>query len=1064
MCSTPVADPISTQLMTPQPVRTLDGRAVRALVFAALALVVLMVMGTVVVRRGFLTRGIPHGLPQPVAHADARLGVNVYLAQAGDAEMADTFAAIKKSGIDVVKQSFSYSAENQFDWDAADRIVAAATAAGLDFVPLLDGDPANDFTPPSDLSAFVAWAGAFAQRYGDVIDYYIVWDEPNLAAHWGNLPVNADDYGALLSATALAIRSADTTAAIVAAPLAPTTENNSLNRSDSAYLQALYEAGAADAFDVAAAKPYGFSNDPDDRRVDPDVLNFSRAILLREVMEHNGDAAAALWAGNWGWNALPDEWDGAPSIWGSVDEATQAEWTVSALERVAAEWPWMGTMFLENWEPDTPPDDPRWGFSIANRPILDAIQAVPPSLEVAYPGFHPASDADPAQQYRGDWRFSAEFGADSSEKTGDQMRDSVTFRFWGTDLGLRVRRADYRARFYVTVDGEPANALPTDENGAMLVLDAPDPAEDYITIEPVAANLPPGEHVATIIAERGWGQWALNGFSVAYQPPATPFRLTLLVMGSVAIMLIVLAVRDARHADWGTPGRRLRTGYARLSNRTQLVLVGVVAGIAAFTGWLTWGQQANGAFRRLGDEVQLAAIVATAAVFYVTPAFFIYIPALIVLIILLSFRPAWGLALIALTMPFYALDLLKPVFGYRFSPVEVFTWVALAGLLLAQLTTVAQRHGHSAEISHKSLRQRLIRADYAVLAFTLVATGSLFFTTRLDPALREWRTVIVGAALLYALLRWIRPTPGEMWIVLDAWVLSAAIVALVGLGEYVLGSDRITAEGGLLRLRSVYGSPNNVALYVGRIMPLLLAMLLLGQSAEVWRRRLYILALLPIGVAALLTFSKGGLLLAFPIGAVIVFIYWQRINRRRIWPWLLLFVLLAAIGFTALLRVPPLAARFDLLGETSVLRLNLWRASVTMFRDNLWNGVGLDNFLTAYRGRYIFAEAWREPDLSHAHNFLLDFGTRLGIFGLISGLWLLLTLGQILLRLPNRVDAAWRPVAVGLVAAFGAMVVHGLVDHMFFLVDLAYVFYLMLGMAVWLQQVGVPRQGAGEQT
>ena len=59
----------------------------------------------------------------------------------------------------------------------------------------------------------------------------------------------------------------------------------------------------------------------------------------------------------------------------------------------------------------------------------------------------------------------------------------MTFTFWGTDVALRVRRADYRARFYATIDGQPANALPRDENGAALVLTAPDPAEDYLSDE-----------------------------------------------------------------------------------------------------------------------------------------------------------------------------------------------------------------------------------------------------------------------------------------------------------------------------------------------------------------------------------------------------------------------------------------------------------------------------------------------------------------------------------------------------------------------------------------------------
>ena len=92
-------------------------------------------------------------------------------------------------------------------------------------------------------------------------------------------------------------------------------------------------------------------------------------------MERNGDGNKAIWAGNWGWNSLPKGWQGLPSIWGQVDEQTQAEWTVSGLIRARQEWPWMGLMFLENWEPVAGDDDPRWGFSIAGRPTEEAIQA-----------------------------------------------------------------------------------------------------------------------------------------------------------------------------------------------------------------------------------------------------------------------------------------------------------------------------------------------------------------------------------------------------------------------------------------------------------------------------------------------------------------------------------------------------------------------------------------------------------------------------------------------------------------------------------------------------------------
>jgi hypothetical protein len=169
---------------------------------------------------------------------------------------------------------------------------------------------------------------------------------------------NPRAYAALLSASAAAIRAADAGAIIVAAPLAPTVETGPENLAEPLFLRELYEGGAAGAFDVVAAKPYGFDSSPLDRTVDVGALNFSRAILIRETMEAYGDGDKAIWAGNWGWNALGAGWSGAPSIWGQVDEATQARYTAEALQRARQEWPWMGLMFLENWEPNAAPVNP----------------------------------------------------------------------------------------------------------------------------------------------------------------------------------------------------------------------------------------------------------------------------------------------------------------------------------------------------------------------------------------------------------------------------------------------------------------------------------------------------------------------------------------------------------------------------------------------------------------------------------------------------------------------------------------------------------------------------------
>ncbi|MFN2138528.1 MAG: O-antigen ligase family protein, partial [Candidatus Promineifilaceae bacterium] len=1039
----------------PEPVNAAPGgcRPYVSLLLFALAALALLTAGALYRQDAYLTRGIPDGLPQPINYSGAEPGLNVYLDDLPDAELQDTLARIRALGVRVVKQPFYFSEDGAYDWAAADRLVEAVQANELSLVPLLDGDPARQFAPPVDPATFAAWAAEFARRYGDQIRFYMIWDEPNLASHWGGLPANANEYGALLSAAAAAIRAMDDDAVIIAAPLAPTEELGPDNLNEASYLQELYEAGAADAFDIVAGKPYGFSNSPEDRQVDRQHLNFSRIILLREIMEAYGDGQKALWAGNWGWNSLPPEWQGEPSIWGQVDAPEQAAWTVEALERARREWSWMGLMFLENWQPNTGATDPRWGFSIAGRPAEQALGnylgAINPA--VAYPGFHLASPNDQAQQFAGGWRFSPQYGADISEPEAGQPPDKVTFTFWGTDAGLRVRRADFRARLYVTVDDEPANGLPRDENGAALVLTSPDPAQDFVATVTVAHGLAPGVHTMEVVASRGWDQWALNGFSVAYAPLAATSRWVILGLLGVAAMLAALGLWHAWRSDWSAPNRRLHTAFDGLSDAAQLALTALAALIVGLAGWMTWGEQLAGLYRRLGDGGQLAITAVAASVFYITPFFFLYILALAVLFALIYLRPAWGLALVAFTFPFYVPQLTKPILSYRFSPVEVFMLLTFAAFSLRWLVAWARhRQGIIEQVMGGASRHR---ADYAVLAFTIVATLSLLFTERLDVASNEWRLVILEPALFYLVFRALNPTDKELWIILDSFVLGGVVVALIGLWQYLTGQNLITAEGGLMRLRSIYGSPNNVALYLGRQLPLLVAMLLLGQAVEPRRRQAYILAILPIGLGLLLTFSRGGLLLGVPAGLLVVFWIWQSSHGRRTWPWALAIGLLALAVLFAAQQMPQLAGRLNLSGATGVFRINLWRASLEMMREHPLFGVGLDNFLYAYRGRYILDAAWQEPNLNHPHNIFLDFGTRLGILGLLAGAWMIGVLARTLWRDVRHSSVIWLPAAAGFSGALAAMLVHGLVDHSFFLVDLAFSFYLMMGTAVWLDNL-----------
>jgi hypothetical protein len=325
---------------------------------------------------------------------------------------------IKQSGFDWIRQTFPWAQiepeQGQFDWAKWDRIVQ--DSGDLNLIAVLDTAPLwaapSRLEPPTSTLQFANFARSLALRYGDRIDYYQIWDEPNLGDRWHG-EVNPVEYAEMLRQARDAIKQVDPTATIVLAGLAPTVETSTSNLADWLFLRRLYEAGARDLFDVVGGKPYGFDTSPEDRRIDPNILNFQHLTLLREEMEQHDDAGKALWATQFGWNTAEN------SLWGRVTSEQQRDYTQRAIDFARTNWPWLGVMTIEQWEPNTAPDDPRWGFSIKdNLPnIVDSrrIRIYPAAIQTrpGSPTYQPNSwQPSPA-------RGASAVGADWST-TGDK--------------------------------------------------------------------------------------------------------------------------------------------------------------------------------------------------------------------------------------------------------------------------------------------------------------------------------------------------------------------------------------------------------------------------------------------------------------------------------------------------------------------------------------------------------------------------------------------------------------------------------------------------------------------
>jgi O-antigen ligase len=190
-----------------------------------------------------------------------------------------------------------------------------------------------------------------------------------------------------------------------------------------------------------------------------------------------------------------------------------------------------------------------------------------------------------------------------------------------------------------------------------------------------------------------------------------------------------------------------------------------------------------------------------------------------------------------------------------------------------------------------------------------------------------------------------------------------------------------------------------------------------------------------------LTFSKGALFIAVPVA--LLFLGLMRGRGTA-------FLAVAALAVLAAALLPfvgteRFANTFDLAAGTAFFRVKLWQSAVNMIADHPLTGVGLDNFLYAYRTRYVLPEASDELNLSHPHNIVLDFWTRLGLGGVAVLLWLVVAFFRAGFHryrcLPEGDD---RAVVLGLLASVAAALAHGLIDNAFFLVDLAFVFMLSL--------------------
>ena len=296
------------------------------------------------------------------------------------------------------------------------------------------------------------------------------------------------------------------------------------------------------------------------------------------------------------------------------------------------------------------------------------------------------------------------------------------------------------------------------------------------------------------------------------------------------------------------------------------------------------------------------------------------------------------------------------------------------------------------------------------------------------------------------------------WIAIGALLLATFLECAYGLYQFKIHVPPLAtwedAESDL-RLTRVYGTlrnPNLLGGYLVAAIPLGVAAALSWRGLGRW---------LGAGVALLgplvvyLTYSRGAYVaLAAELAVLALFAYaagWKQKRTYLVAGFALLVVGVA--GWWAWTHVPTLHARISSIATThgdssNSFRVNVWRGTFELVQDSWWFGVGIGN--DAFRHAYSLYMVTGFEALG-AYNIFLEWAAEAGIFAALAFCWLIFAA---LLRSAEAFgNGVSRPWAAACAAALVGLMVHGMVDTVFFRPAIQLPFWLILALVAGIRRL-----------
>lgn len=436
----------------------------------------------------------------------------------------------------------------------------------------------------------------------------------------------------------------------------------------------------------------------------------------------------------------------------------------------------------------------------------------------------------------------------------------------------------------------------------------------------------------------------------------------------------------------------------------------------------------------------------------------------VVVAVLVFLRPEFAVVLLAFTIPFGSV---------REFSAGGFTVTASDGLVALLAASWV-----GAMVVRRELRFTWSPLAVPMLLFLGWAVFSVTVADRIGaplPQVIKW----VQFAIVFWFVASVVRTTGQRRIIVLALLAAGLAEAMLGAYQFLMrvGPDGFILFGRFIRSYGTFGQPNPFAGYVNTVALLGLGLLAgwvvrdrgMLRRPEGW----FVLGVTAVAaVAVAMSFSRGAWI-GLGVGACAIVVASDRRAIRVVLAAVLAAGLVGLLGAFDLLpaalaeRLSSVTNYFGLFDARTVIvtpenyavveRMATWQAAAGMWQSSPTTGIGLGAFNDAYP---TFSLPGWDYTPGHAHNLVLNALAETGLVGLV--LWIGFLGGQAVV-IARAVRQGWDgnpwawPVALGVMGAWLAILVHNMLDNL-------YVHYIQLQVAILLGLCAAWVAGQRERT